>query len=319
MESSNNSTSALTPDQWILTFTTAGLILFSTFGMISSFVTILVITVSKSLHTPCFILIAGGAVGSFTVAAHFFVRGIVDILLQAGLIGFRRTGLQCLFLDGIFGLWGIAFHSQMACFVAIDRLVSITFPMRYRHLGKRYALGILACCATITTAQEIAGFATAELHNVKTCTEFQETLTPAFMTAYAGLNLFYCTFNVAIYAAMLICFQLRQKFTKDTASDTFMKQQIAVMPAIKLMTLMYSLSGILAEILISVSLALPWNQGVFFLMALGAVLKDASSVVEGTSLLARSKKFRECLKVLVGWDKNSVVPIATSRRGNSRM
>lgn len=312
-----NATSAdPTPSETILIFTIAGLVIVSVLGIAFSAITVVVIVVSKPLHSPCFTLIAGGGIGSFMVAAHYLARAIDKIGLEMGVFGFQRTGLQCLLLCGVLGIWGIAFHSQLSCLIAIDRLVSVTAPIRYRQLGKRYAFTVLITCAVITTLHEIIGFATAPLGQELLCTEFMDALHPLFIKSYAEINLFYCVVNVLAYGGMMICFRFRHLFSSDAATfqDTFVKQQLAVMPTVKLMVFMYLLTGVLAEILVNVGLQLPAGEPAFILLTAGTILKDASSMVEGLSLFVRNRKFRECFRIMVGCKSNVVTSLVSNTR-----
>lgn len=136
MVSNTTNATVINQSQSVVIFTTVGLVTFSCLGIVFSSLTVIIIAASKPLHTPCFILIAGGGIGSFAVAIHYLGRGINKIRLYLGLIGYTRTGLECLLMDGVIGLWGIAFHSQMAYVIAIDRLLSALAPIKYRSLGK---------------------------------------------------------------------------------------------------------------------------------------------------------------------------------------
>lgn len=310
-----NDTAGATPSRAILISNITGFVVFSILGIISSLVTVVVIATSKALHSPCFTLIAGGGIGSLLVALHYLTRGIDKIGLELGVFGFERTGLKCLLLTGVLGIWGIAFHAQMACLIAIDRLISVTAPLKYRQLGQRYALGMTAGCAILVTIQEVIGFFTSpNLYIPMMCTEFMDALHPLYILTYAKINLAYCVINVLSYLGMMICFRYRHKFCKDVAAfqDTFMKQQLAVMPTVKLMVLLYLVTGVLAELLVNIGLMLPMDEPAFIFIMLGTILKDASSLVEGFALLVRNRKFRKCFRELLGWRENTITATNTS-------
>lgn len=164
--------------------------------------------------------------------------------------------------------------------------------------------------------QEIIGFATVPLYTVlPVCSEMTQGVYPGYMKAYAGLNLFYCSLTVALYATMLATFYCQQKFSSGKEAwmnDLFVKQQLAIMPAIKLMTSLYFMTGIMAEIFINTGIALPRGEPAFILSGIGTTLKVASSMVEELALFIRSTKFRECGRALLrGGSKDDVTTFST--------
>lgn len=281
-------------------------------GSVGSIFVSVVVFSRRELRTPCFQLIAGSAIGSAMVAVYYFGRGIDKIVeLRGGVMSIERTVLVCLLTTGLQALFGIPFHALITCLVGVDRTISLLAPIKYRTFGKRYVIYMLAGSTALVLLQEIVGFITAPLTDVIVCRDFPEALYPTFIDAFAAVNLFLCTAVVTVYSAMLICFIIRKRNCKRESSEyqMFMKQQSAAMPTVILMTVLYFLFGIMAEIFINVAIDYPESDWFDVIMTLGDFLKAMSSLVEVVSLMICSTKFRECARKLLGIKSNSVVVI----------
>lgn len=284
-------------------------------GQLGNLLVIVVILTTKPLNTPCFKLIAGGAFGSFMVGLHFFIRGILKLGELHDWFPLVRTGLECLLSTGVFGIFGIAYHALINCLVGVDRLISLLVPIKYRNFGNRYVIYTLSACALFVISQETTGFFVSPLYTKLVCRNFPEALHPLFIGTYAALNLFYCTTSVTVYSAMLVCFQYKkQKNNEGTiAYKTFMKQQSAAMPTVKLMTVLYFVCGIVPEILINVALKFDLNnQWVNNQLMVGDFLKNCSSMVEIVSLTIRSNKFRSGARAVLGMKEHLVNTISAT-------
>lgn len=155
-------------------------------GQLASLFVSLTICFNKPLRTPCFQLIAGGALGSFMLASYFFIMGFSQTLERGGYIGSQRDNLLCFFLLGVPGLIGLPFHAILGFFVGLDRIISLLAPVEYRTFGKRYALCIIAAVFLAVSVQAVAGFATGSFATGKTqgagrCRHLPDTLRQQFM------------------------------------------------------------------------------------------------------------------------------------------
>ena len=319
MNMTTNITTAYSPSH-ILIFPIIGYFSISIVGMIASSTTVAVIARTKEFHTSCFMLIASSCIGSFTYAASSVSTGIDRISVYSGVFKLERTALQCLLPLGFLSLWGMAFHAQMACIVAIDCVIAITMPTRYRLFGNRYWLGFLCFSLTTVTAHVAAGFITAPLNEVVVCNGPPDALTEAFNETFIGTQIFYSASIVALYATMLACFRFRHKFAGEAHSyqDPFMKQQLAVMPTIKLIMRLYLVTSVLADIIAQTVLQLPLSPLSFVVITAAINLKISSSLVESVSLFVRNKKFRDCCLSLIGCKSNAVAAAPVRNNGGGR-
>lgn len=282
-------------------------------GQIGSILVIVIVFSNQSLRTPCFQLIGGGAFGSLMVAAHYFGRGLDQIGgLTGTMLSPRRTVLVCLLTSGIQGIFGIPFHSVVTCLVGIDRTISILSPIKYRSFGKRYVIYLLAGAAAVAISAEIVGFVTASFDTVLTCGTFVEALHPTFHNYVFGPFGIGCnTASVIIYSGMLWSFHSKKRRYKVGTADhsSFMKQQLAALPTVKLLIVLYFFCGIVPDVLINVSVKFDRTryQWVDYTAALGRFLKVCSSLVEITALMVNSRKFRECARTMVCRKSNGVV------------
>lgn len=275
-------------------------------GQIGSLLVIIVIVRSKPLRTPCFQLIAGGAIGSYMVALHYFIARLVEGLTQLKYINATRSGLECL-LGFTFGLFGLPYHGVVTCLVGLDRLISLVTPIKYRTLGKRYVFYGIFTTAMLIIIQEVIGFATAALSINVNCIYSSLPLHASFLTVFSNLNLFYCTANLVMYAVMLFCFYKKNRQYKVGTPDynTFTKNQSAAMPTVKLMILLYFICGILPEIFYNIGVQVDKSGNSIFTRS-GNFLKACSSLVEFLSLSLRSEKFRDGMRLLFKLKTNTV-------------
>jgi hypothetical protein len=279
------------------------------FGIICSTLVIIVIIKNKELQSPCFKLIASGAIGSVNVAVQFVTLGIVRLIEPRGIF---LTGLNCLFLFAITGLFGALYHALITFLVGIDRFLSIAFPIRYRKFGDRYFLILFCTSTTFVIVIVVAGFVSGNLHTSNFCIGFTTVLDESFSSAFAALNLIFSAAIVFAYALIFICFALRSRHLKKNGAtssyETFMNTQKLAMPTVKLMFTLYIILGILPEIIISIGVNYDYmNMLILGFRNVGAMLKTCSSLVEFISLSICSKKFRKCLKDLLRVNKTTTV------------
>jgi len=321
MNTTTNITTAYSPSQSVLIFVITGYISISTAGMVASSTTVAVIARTKEFHTSCFMLVASSCFGSFVVAASFLSISIERIGVYAGVFRLERTALECILSIGSLALWGFTFHAQMTCIVAIDRVIGITMPTRYRLFGNRYWLGFLCFSLTTVTAHVAVGFITAPLNEVVVCNEPVNALNVAYFETYVGTLIFFSVSIVVLYATMLACFKFRHKFASEAHSyqDPFMKQQLAVMPTIRLMMLLYVSTSVLADLVLTASeMLLPPGPQHFVLATIATILKNSSTLVESFSLFVRNKKFRERCLSLIGCKSIAVAAAPIGNNGGGR-
>src|SRR5207237_5959649 len=81
----------------------------------------------------------------------------------------------------------------------------------------------------------------------------------ALFESFSATLIFDSASIVALYATMLACFRFRHKFASEAHSyqDPFMKQQLAVMPTIKLIMLLYFATSVLPDIIVE---AIPYGH-----------------------------------------------------------
>lgn len=281
-------------------------------GALCNILVIAVIVTSKPLRRPGFQLIAGGSFGALTVSIACLCNGIDKLKTFLNLNAAERTGLQCLLSGDVVSLFGIPYHALVTCLIGIDRLISLTAPIRYRNFGRKYVIYLLSLTALFVIILEVLSFATALLDKNVKCSSFVDALDPVVFAFLAIMNLFYCVAIVFIYATVLACFYYkRRKLQKGSASNyqQFMKLQSTIMPTVKLLMLLYLLFGIIPEFMINIAVQLEIDQSIASIVLLCAVnLKYPSSFVEVISLTISCKKFRQCLK-------NKVFPCASNAVG----
>lgn len=252
------------------------------------------------------------------VAAHYFGRGLDQIGgLTGTMLSPRRTVLVCLLTSGVQGMFGMPFHAIITCLVGIDRTISILRPMKYRSFGKRYVAYLVTGAAIAAISVEAIGFMTTSSDKVVVCGSFVDALHPSYNTYVFGLLGF--TFNTAsvlIYSGMLWSFHAKKRSYKVGTVDhtNFMKQQLAALPTVKLLIVLYFFCGITPDVLINVSLKFDRTQYMWvdYMATSGRILKVCGSLVEFTALMVNSKKFRECAKQVFYRKKNEVVPVSVS-------
>lgn len=221
------------------------------------------------------------------------------------LISPYRVNWLCALPAVLLGLWGPPFHCLICCCIASDRVFSLLTPMRYRQFNQKYALCMIFLCAVLVTILDAVGLTISPLFKIVVCREFSDNLDRGFKQAFAGLMLAYFSLTVLLYLVMITCFHYRRKISGNE-NDALFRQQAAVMPAIKVMMILYLATGVLGEALINAARSIEPSPLFLPIRGFGSILKSIGCLVEIFSLMIKSSKFRLCCKAFLGCKPRAV-------------
>lgn len=280
-----------------------------TLGIVCNIIMIVMLLSQKAFRKPCFQLIAGASIGSLVMAVYNINSGASKLRLALGYSVLETSGLLCMFYLGVPSVFGLPFNAQMTWLVACDRLLSLMAPARYRTFGKRYAVFMLCCSASLVLTQVIIGFAVSPLSEIVKCTQLIDAANRTFVSVYAAIDFYFSTAQAVTYAVVLICYLYKRRKAQQgtTEYDLFMKRQAILMPIVKMLMLFYSISGILPAIFANTSVNIDRNSWIsLVLIAIVGYLKAGAVFVEFISLTVSCREFRNCLKRMVPWKPNAV-------------
>lgn len=279
----------------------------STIGILANFFLIIIIISDRRCRTPCFVLILGSSVGSLLMACGYSLASLSR--LGAWPYGDQKR-IVCQFLSGfILKTVSIPYNSQATFLISIDRLLGAVSPVLYRRRGRGYVAAGLSLCAVYGMVELFVLLISRPPNEmVESCADNAVVSGRIFMQVFSISNLFFCALCVAGYLAMLLYLQVQKAkvhslackggFETMTEKLLYLKQYKAVMPAAKLLLILYMLLGIAPEVFYCIASRVPeWSKP---LSNAGEQLKIASALVEIISLSVRSQQFRESVARLFG-------------------
>lgn len=236
-------------------------------GVVVNTLTVIAVSRTRKLHTPCFILLAAHSVGCWTMALGFLADGARRCGLFFDLYGFRLSRLVCCIIY-IPKIMSVPTTSMFTCVIGLDRLYGIAFPILYQRHGRRFVLAAVASGAGIAVATVLIATSTApgRATEMIQCYNFFSAYHPIFIEFYNDYHLALCILSVCIYGMILFLVKWRHwRATKTDATlyqrhpdeptrsqqSRYVQSQLAILPMVEAVMTAYFFFGVCPGVIMS--------------------------------------------------------------------
>lgn len=258
--------------------------------------TIILIRKNTNLHSTCFSLISLQSVISCQMSLGFFTW---CTLSRLHLPVIPRVLCTLLYAPSFTSASPLS--ALVPCAIAVDRLIAISWILKYEQLSKHLLRTTVTLCVLIGCIHSITAVATTPSSQQIGCWGPLLSLHPTFAVYYLSVGVLFFALSVLIYAFLEVGIRHRRHKVSPMLNHTsathesFLAQQMALLPLIKGLLVTFILFAVIPHSILTIAPYVDNGRHLNRLSLYGSSAKLSLAFMEFVVLATRSMEFRKSL------------------------